>query len=85
MKIKQLKWSLPEYSGIFDRLLTEMGGLEYSILFTGDSAAVYFQGIMFGMFKGPTAIKDAKAAAQADFEQQVKACFETDDKSNFWG
>ena len=76
MKIKQLEWgSSPRYSGIFDRLSAEISGFEYSIFHAENSAAVYFQDIMFGMFKGSTAIKDAKAAAQADFEQRVMACF----------
>ena len=40
--------------------------------------------IYFTIGEHPT-IEEAKAAAQADFEQRVMACFETTDKSNFWG
>ena len=32
-----------------------------------------------------TSLESAKDSAQYDFEQRVMACFETTDKSNFWG
>ena len=32
-----------------------------------------------------TSLESAQDFAQYDFEQRVMACFETTDKSNFWG
>ena len=88
MKIKQLVWEKHVMGGVYAdtpfSVTYWLNGSEESVLNIRleDSSGEDYR-IDFIYFRGT--LKDAKAAAQADFEKRVMACFETTDKSNFWG
>jgi len=84
MKIKQLTW-LRRYN-----YLEAKTGFSSSYMiqkYWYDAVQLTLGGEILGTYKNnnPKGYKKAKAAAQADFEKRVMACFETTDKSNFWG
>ena len=81
MKIKQLEW-VRRYSYIE----AEIGfSSSYVVQMYWDGTVQLTLGSkILGTYKNK-GYEEAKAAAQADFEKRVMACFETTDKSNFWG
>ena len=81
MKIKQLTW-LRRYN----YLEAKTGfSSSYMIQTYWDDTVQLTLGSEILKHNNPGGYKKAKAAAQADFEQRIMACFETDNKSNFWG
>ena len=84
MKIKKLTW-LRRYN-----YLEAKTGFSSSYMiqtYWDDAVQLTLGSEILGTYKNnnPKGYKKAKAAAQADFEKRVMACFETTDKSNFWG
>ena len=86
MKIKQLTWEITK--NLWHRARTPFSWAYW--IAPGNSP----KGIRIDTLDGEHlldfivckgSIEEAKAAVQADFEQRVMACFETTDKSNFWG
>ena len=86
MKIKQLEWSGGSAQG-FLQFKTVNFGWSYEIREFNKGYCVLFYPEYSPTYRASThaSFDEAREAAQADFEQRVMACFETDDKSNFWG
>ena len=88
MKIKQLEWEKGEISGDG---YTWSASTSFGDLYMEKTEENTWCVVMhaFSDCVDLVAVRrteeEAKAAAQADFEKRVMACFETTDKSNFWG
>jgi hypothetical protein len=86
MKIKQLEWKKSPLLG--HRFAESPFGQVYYVDNSNFSKKVTIkddEGWEIGSIPCEGTVEQAKAAAQADFEKRVMACFETTDKSNFWG
>ena len=91
MKIKQLEWvtqPIDRRGDIYLSARTPYGLTYWIYLNTGLICYVYVRAEEYhlSLLSLPgVSIEEVKAAAQADFEKRAMACFETTDKSNFWG
>ena len=93
MKIKQLEWKTRKidrkyiaeaFWGVYYRVQRVNRPEEFKVLWETERYVEEQIGDPSYVGEYPS-MAEAKAAAQTDFEKRVMACFETTDKSNFWG